>query len=106
MSTLNNTKNEIVWKALSAALLPVLVWVNAISNDVAVLKSRINQAETSITAMATELTDVSKTTTKNATKLEAIQYSLDKLHESIKETRGDIRVLNTRLLGIGGGIGN
>lgn len=98
-SSSDGFKAEIIWKGLSAALIPVLVWVNAISNDVAVLKSRIDQAESSITKMSGELQEVSKTTTQNATKLEAIQKSLEIIHKSIDGTREDIRVLNTRLLG-------
>ena len=94
-----NVKSELVWKALSASLIPALIWVNSISNDVAVLKSRISQAESSINAMTTELSEVSKTTTQNATKLEAIQQSLRVLHQSLSDTRQDLRILNTRLLG-------
>tara|TARA_R110000824_G_scaffold308050_1_gene495591 strand:+ start:330 stop:659 length:330 start_codon:yes stop_codon:yes gene_type:complete len=95
----NHTKSDLIWKILSVGLVPALIWVNAISNDVAVLNVRVEQAESSIKDMAEDLRDVSKTTTQNASKLEAIQESLTRVHTSISETRKDLRVLNTRLLG-------
>ena len=91
-------KTDVVWKVLSAGLFPALIWVNSISNDVAVLNSRLSQAESSLSKMSEDLKAVSQTTTANAVKLEAIQASLDRLHGSIAETRSDLRVLNTRLL--------
>jgi septal ring factor EnvC (AmiA/AmiB activator) len=96
-----SVKSDLIWKGLSACLIPALVWVNSISNDVAVLKSRVEQAETSINKMSENLKEVSTTTTQNAAKLEAIKTSLQQIHTAITDTRSDIRILNTRLLGLG-----
>lgn len=98
-----SVKSDIFWKGLSACLLPAIIWVNSISNDVAVLKSRVEQAESSIQTINTNLTEVSKTTTQNAAKLEAIQAVLVKIDKDITDTRADLRVLNTRLLNLGYG---
>lgn len=93
-----NVKSEIVWKALSACLIPALVWVNSISNDVAVLKSRVDAVEETVGKINTELSEVRRITTENSVRLQSIHESLIRVLDSIKETRGDLRALNTRLL--------
>jgi septal ring factor EnvC (AmiA/AmiB activator) len=97
--SLVDLKGDIIWKVLSVGLFPALLWVNSISNDMAVVNSRLSIAEDSIKSMGDDIKEVSKTTTANAVKLEAIQSSLDRLHQSITETRADLRAINTRLLG-------
>ena len=96
-----SVKSDLIWKGLSACLIPAVVWLNSISNDVAVLKSRVEQAESSINTMTTKLGEISTTTTTNTAKLEAIQNSLVKIDKDITDTRSDLRILNTRLLNLG-----
>jgi len=97
-NTIFNAKSQLLWKILSASLIPALVWVNAISNDVAVLKSRVDAIDETVSKINTELSEVSRITTENSVRLQSIHESLIRIHDSIKETRGDLRALNTRLL--------
>ena len=100
MSDQTKAQTELMFKILSATILPALVWVNSLSSDIAVLKSRLETAETSIERMTLDLSKTAQTTHENAIKLESISVSLQQIHSLISETRTDVRALNQRLQGV------
>jgi phage-related tail protein len=92
-------KTDLIFKALSAGIIPAMMWVNALSSDVAVLKSRLEAVESTVDKMGEDLNKAAKTTHENAIKLEAITQSLNQIHTMLAETRQEIRTLNNSLLG-------
>jgi len=93
-----STKADLIWKACAACFVPALIWINSLSNDLAVLKARLEAAENSLDSAAAEIKSLNKTTTANAATLASISKTLERIDKRIEDTRADIRVLNTRLL--------
>ena len=56
--SLVDLKGDIIWKVLSVGLFPALLWVNSISNDMAVVNSRLSIAEDSIKSMGDDIKEV------------------------------------------------
>lgn len=68
---------EIVFKVLSAGLLPALIWVNSLSVDIAILKKQVESHETSISTLKEE------------------QKSI---HDGVKENQASLRELNVSII--------
>tara|TARA_B100001057_G_scaffold464384_1_gene519525 strand:- start:539 stop:853 length:315 start_codon:yes stop_codon:yes gene_type:complete len=94
----SGVKIDLIWKVCAAGLVPSLLWINAISNDVAVLKARLDNTESALDSAAQDIKELSKTTIANAATLGSISVTLNRIDKRMEETRADIRALNTRLL--------
>jgi methyl-accepting chemotaxis protein len=93
----SGVKTDLIWKLCAAGLAPALLWINTISNDVAVLKARLDNTQNAVDSAAEDIKALSKTTTANAVTLGSITVTLDRIDKRMEETRTDIRALNTRL---------
>lgn len=120
-------KSDLVFKALSGLIVPVGIWIVSLSNDLVLMRERISQLDKSaqehsqgtkqlindnnsemksridehkimIRQLDAELRITTKMSTESASKLDAIEKSLNEIARAIAETRTDIRLLNSQLM--------
>lgn len=92
-------KSDLMWKILAASVLPSLMWVNSISSQLAVAEKSLMSLEKRVSNLEEESKTTGRLVVQNASRLQSIAETLTRIHQTLDDTRSDIRSINQRLLG-------
>ena len=83
----NNKLVDVLFKVLSAGLLPAAMWINALSVDVAVLKAHVASNTERIVALETDLKESNRKIQANEVGLGELTKMLEFVRELLTEIR-------------------
>lgn len=88
---MNDRLMDFIFKILASGTIPVLLWVNSLSVDIAVLKNKIEDAEGRVTELEEEQKRVNKVITENQGSLREVNATVGFIRDMLVDIRNDLR---------------
>ena len=82
---------ELIFKVLSASIVPALIWVNSISVDTALLKQRVDAADSRLKQLETDQKTTLDTVRENQANLKELKGIMGIVQDLLKEIRDDLK---------------
>ena len=92
-------KADLIWKGCAALIVPAFMWITSISSQLAVSQQALQDMKARVASLESDAQSTSRLVVQNASRLEGIAETLERIHQTMSETRSDIRSINQRLLG-------
>ena len=81
---------ELASRILSLAVIPTLIWVNSVSVDLALLKSRAEVIESRVKRLEDNQTSLTRDVANNSGTLREIKATLTIVHELVRDIRANM----------------
>ena len=91
MNILNHQLMDYLFKALAAGLIPVLLWVNSISVDIAVIRNDLNAGLSRVKGVEDELKIVHDDIQENQASLREMKVTVTFIKDILTEIKNDIQ---------------
>ena len=88
---MNDRLIDFIFKILASGTIPVLLWVNSLSVDIAVLKNKIEGAEGRVSELEEEQKRVNKVITENQGSLREVNATVSFIRDMLVDIRNDLR---------------
>ncbi len=82
---------DFIFKILASATIPVLLWVNSLSVDNAVLETRVEDAQSRLSALEEEQKRVNQVITENQGSLREVNATVGFIKDILVDIRSDLR---------------